>query len=210
MPFEERSQVSITLIDIVRKHFWDSNELQSLCHVETGYETQEIPEDVRSLLRNIRNKTTRHIRFTPDFLIVDRENSDNIYYLEYKCTQTIGYYQDRGQCELDAYDNYKALHDIGVRVALLNYVAYYDRLLLCDFIENIKELHRSEGLTRTTRGSGTPYINHDLNGMRTLLQFLVDTHGINRDTIAQIFDNACAELQSELPMRQRHGLLKAT
>ena len=202
MPFEQRSETSITLIDIVRQHFWDSNELQSLYHVETGYETQEMPEEVREHLRKIRNKTTRHIRFTPDFLIVDRENPDNIYYLEYKCTQTTAGFPNRGQMELDAYDNYADLHKIGVKVAVLNYVAYHDRLLLCDFIENIREVRRSEGLTQTTTGSGTPFVNTDLNGMRTLLEFLVDIHGINCDAITQNFNNACAELSSELPMRR--------
>ena len=105
--------------------------------------------------------------------------------------------------ELDAYDNYVALQSIGVKVAVLNYVAYHDRLLLCDFIENIEVVRRSEGLTQTTTGSRTPFVNTDLNGMRTLLAFLVETHGINSDTITQNFDNACAELQSKLPMRQR-------
>ena len=203
MPFEERSQVSITLIDIVQKHFWDSNALQSVYHVETGYETQEMPEDVREHLRHIRNKTTRHIRFTPDFLVVDKTNPDNIYYLEYKCTLTTAGYPNRGQMELDAYDNYAALHDIGVKVAVLNYVAYHDRLLLCDFIENITEVRRSEGLTQTTQGSRTPYVNTDLNGMRTLLEFLVDIHGIDHGAITQNFENACAELRTELPMRRR-------
>ena len=202
MPFEERSQAATTLIDIVSKHFWGSNALHALYHVEMGYETQTIPKDVREHLRHIRNKTTRHIRFTPDFLVVDSDNPDNVYYLEYKCTQTI--YRDftnRGQMELDAYDNYKALQDIGVRVAVLNYVAYHDRLLLCDFIENIRVLRRSEGLTQTTRGSRTPYVNFDLNGMRTLLEFLVDIHGINHSSIAPSFHNACTELKSRLPMK---------
>ena len=203
MPFEERSQVSIILIDIVQKHFWDSDALQSIYHVETGYETQEMPEEVREHLRHIRNKTTRHIRFTPDFLVVDKENSDNIYYLEYKCTLTTANYPNRGQMELDAYDNYKALHDIGVKVAVLNYVAYHDRLLLCDFIENIEVVRRSERLTQTDTGSRTPFVNTDLNEMRTLLEFLVDIHGINRGAITPNFDNACAELKSKLPMRRR-------
>lgn len=201
MQFEERSQASITLVNILNKHFWNSNALQSLYHVETGYETLEMPEDVREYLRHIRNKTTKHVRFTPDFLIVDRDNSDNIYYLEYKCTQKTAGYPDRGIIELDAYDNYADLHRIGVKVAVLNYVAYHDRLLLCDFIENIREVRRSSDLTQTTEGSRTPYVNTDLSGMRTLLKFLVETHGINRDTITQNFDNACAELKSELPMR---------
>ena len=202
MPFEERSQVATTLVDIVSKHFWDSNELQSLYHVETGYETQEMPENVREHLRHIRNKTTRHIRFTPDFLIVDKVNPDNIYYLEYKCTLTTAGYPNRGQMELDAYDNYVALQSVGVKVAVLNYVTYHDRLLLCDFIENIKEVRRSERVTQTSTGRwGTPFVNTNLNGIRTLLEFLVDIHGINRDTITQNFDNACVQLKAKLPMR---------
>ena len=203
MKFEERSQASITLVDIVSKYFWNSKELQSLYHVEMGYETQEMPEDVREHLRHIRNKTTRHIRFTPDFLVVDKEKSDNIYYLEYKCTLTTAGYPNRGQMELDAYDNYAALHDIGVKVAVLNYVTYHDRLLLCDFIENIEVVRRSEKLTQTSTGRwGTPFVNTNLNGMRTLLEFLVDIHGKNRDNIRQNFDNACAELKSSLRMRR--------
>lgn len=202
MQFEERSQASITLVDIVKTHFWSSNALQSVYHVETGYETQGMPEEVREHLRHIRNKTTRHIRFTPDFLVVDKENSDNIYYLEYKCTLTTAGYPNRGQMELDAYDNYAALHDIGVKVAVLNYVTYHDRLLLCDFIENIEVVRRSEGVTQTSTGRwGTPFVNTNLNGMRTLLEFLVDTHGINRDDITQNFDNACVELKAILQMR---------
>ena len=202
MLFEERSQVATTLVDIVSKHFWNSDELQSLYHVEMGYETQEIPEDIREHLRHIRNKTTRHIRFVPDCLIVDKVNPDNIYYLEYKCTLTTAGYPNRGQMELDAYDNYEALQSIGVKVAVLNYIAYHERLLLCDFIENIRVVRRSEGMTQTATGSRTPFVNTDLNGMRTLLEFLVDTHGISRDAITQKFDNACAELQSKLRMRQ--------
>lgn len=202
MSFEDRSQASITLIHTVQKHFWDSNALQSIYHVETGYETQNMPKDVQEHLRHIRNKTTRHIRFTPDFLVVDKQNSDNIYYLEYKCTLTTAGYPNRGQMELDAYDNYAALHDIGVKVAVLNYVTYHDRLLLCDFIENIEVVRRSEGLTQTSTGRwGTPFVNTNLNGMRTLLEFLVDIHSINRGNITQNFDNACLELKTKLRMK---------
>ncbi len=203
MPFEERSQASITLIETVSKHFWNSTVLQSLYHIETGYETQNIPEDVREHLRHIRNKTTRHIRFTPDFLIVDKADPESIYYLEYKCTLTTAGYPNRGQIELDAYDNYATLQEMGVKVAVLNYVTYHNRLLLCDFIENIRVVRRSEGLTRTGTGSRTPFVNTDLNGMRTLLDFLVDTHGINREEITPNFRNACAELKSKLPVRHR-------
>ena len=65
MRFEERSQIATTLVDIVSKHFWNSNELQSLYHVEMGYETQEMPEDVREHLRRIRNKTDQTYQIYP-------------------------------------------------------------------------------------------------------------------------------------------------
>ena len=48
-------------------------------------------------------------------------------------------------------------------------------------------------MTEATTGSRTPFVNTDLNGMKTLLEFLVDTHGINRNDITENFDNACAE-----------------
>ena len=216
MEFEDRSRASTTLIDVVKRHFWDKSRL--LWHVETGYETH-IDREVREALRYVRNKTARHLRFTPDFLIVERENPENVYYLEYKCTQAPLYSPKRigeistsagkeldrldiGQCELDAYENYVALNQIGVRVAVLNYVAYHQRLLLCDFIENIKELRRDQVTTATKTGSRTPFVNFDVNPMRTLDRFLVDIHGVDSETVTSYFDDACVELKGLLPKKE--------
>ena len=221
MEFEDRSETSSVLVDVIERHFWSKSQL--LYHVETGYETH-IDKEIREALRYVRNKTARHLRFTPDFLIVERKNPENIYYLEYKCTRTPLYSPNRikqigeragielldqndikqyrlnlGQCELDAYDNYVALSEIGVRVAILNYVAYHHRLLLCDFIENIKELRRDKVTTATISGSRTPYVNFDVNPMKTLDNFLVEIHGVNHDTVTSYYNDACAELKASLP-----------
>ena len=220
MEFKDRSEGSDILIEVVRRHIWDRSRL--LYHVETGYETH-IEEDVRSYLRYVRNETARHIRFAPDFLVIECKKPENVYFLEYKCTQTPLYSKNRiaeiakkagresldwrdnfpdiGQCEAEAYDNYMALREIGVRVAILNYVSYHERLLLCDFVDTVKELYRDRVTTQTQRGSKTPYINFDVTPMRTLQEFLSEEHPIESHRIQQVFQNICSELQERLPTR---------
>ena len=215
MDFKDRTEGSDILIQVLKQYFWDESE--SLYHVETGYETH-IPEYIRNALRYVYNRTARHLRFAPDFLVVQRQNPNNVYYLEYKCTQTPLYkperiaevvegydkpldWQDIGQCEREAFDNYMALSQIGVKVAVLNYISYHERPLLCDFIENIAELHRDEVTTDTQRGSRTPFVNFDATSMRTLQEFLAETHGIGSDKIATYFENALSELLQQLPTK---------
>lgn len=82
-------------------------------------------------------------------------------------------------------------------MAILNYIAYHERLLLCDFIENIEELHRDQVTGATQRGSRTPFVNFDVNDMRTLQTFVAETHEIPIDNIAPHFDAACSELQHQ-------------
>lgn len=86
-------------------------------------------------------------------------------------------------------------------MAILNYIAYHERLLLCDFIENIEELHRDQVTGATQRGSRTPFVNFDANDMRTLQTFLAETHEIPSGRIAPLFEAACSELQHQLPTK---------
>ena len=74
--------------------------------------------------------------------------------------------------EAAAYDNYMAMKNLNVKVAVLNYVAYHERLLLCDFIENITEIGRYIVSNKNTKGSGEPFINFDITHIRTLEDFL--------------------------------------
>ena len=216
MEFQDRSNTSDILTQVVKQHIWDN--LPVLYHVEMGYETH-IPDKVRQALRYVRTATARHVRFAPDFLVVDSRNPENVYLLEYKCTQTPLYspyrikqiakqgnnpslsWEDIGQCESDAFDNYVALSEIGIRVVILNYIAYHERLLLCDFIENIEELHRDQVTSATQRGSRTPFVNFDANDMRTLQTFLAQTHGIQGISNAPHFGVACSDLQQQLPIK---------
>ena len=224
MEFKDRTEGSDILIEVVCRHIWDRSQL--LYHVETGYETH-IEENVRSYLRYVRNETARHIRFAPDFLVIERQKPENVYFLEYKCTQTPLYsprriadiakkagresldwldnYPDIGQCEAEAYDNYMALSKIGVRVAILNYVSYHERLLLCDFVDTVKELYRDRVTTQTQRGSKTPYINFDVTRMRTLQEFLSEEHPIESHRIQAVFQDICSELQQRLPTRHNEN-----
>ena len=186
MNFQERSDASDTVISLTKQYIW--NNIPDLYHVEMGYETH-IPDYVREALRYVRTKTATHVRYAPDFLIVDSQNPDNTYLLEYKSTQTPIYSQglinqitrkaktqpfswrNIGRCEQEAFDNYVALNQMGIRVAVLYYIAYHERFLLCDFIENIEELDRSGGSVGRGRGSRTPIVNFDANSMRSLPRF---------------------------------------
>ena len=220
MEFKDRSEGSDVLVEVVKQHIWNRSHL--LYHVETGYETH-IPEEARSYLRYVRNDTARHIRFAPDFFVLERDNPDNVYFLEYKCTQTPLYSKNRiaevaekagrealdwqenwpdiGQCEAEAYDNYVELNKIGVRVAILNYVAYHDRFLLCDFVDKVKELRRYFVTTDTETGSRTPYINFDVTPMRTIQEFLEEEHPIPSGSMTPYFEAMCSQLQRQLPTR---------
>ena len=215
MNFQERSDASDIVIRVTKQHVW--SKTPNLYHVETGYETH-IPDHVRDALRYVRTKTARHVRYAPDFLILDNQRPDNTYLLEYKSTQTPIYsqrlidqitrkatrqpfsWQDIGRCEQEAFDNYTELREMGIRVAVLYYIAYHERLLLCDFIQNIEEIDRSGSLVGSGLGSRTPIVNFDSRSMRSLPRFLSDTHGIPLETVASYFQTACRELRKLLPV----------
>lgn len=221
--FGERTQDAQTLINIVTETLWKNEAVRKrLLHVRYGYETH-IPPDVREKIRRSRNETARYIRFTPDFFVLDLENPENLYLLEYKCTRTplcnphrVSFLQrqaallgmsgleahDVGQWEASAYDNYQALRSIGIRVAVLNYCAYHPRLLLCDFVDRAQVLYRSDVKTETLAGSRTPFVNLDLRTFRTLADFLTQEHSLEYPlnvVIRALCDRMMRELQRVLP-----------
>lgn len=209
------------MIEIVTRHVWDS--LESIEHVPWGYETH-VSQEIRDIITSDsfdEDPTSRHIRSSPDFFIVQQE-PDLIYFLECKSTVTplwsksrirelsenaglqppdeILRWEDIGQLEAAAYDNYIALKNLGAKVAVLNYVAYHERLLLCDFVENITEIGRYSVKNRDTKGSGERFINFDVIQMRTLEEFLIEEHGVDPDYIAPMIQAACRELEEKIPV----------
>ena len=207
------------MIEIVTNHVW--NSLESVEHVPWGYETH-VSQEIRNIITSDSfddDPTSRHIRSSPDFFLV-QEELDIIYFLECKSTVTplwsknrirklsenaglqppneILRWEDIGQLEAAAYDNYVALKNLGAKVAVLNYVAYHERLLLCDFIENITEIGRYTVRNKNTKGSGEPFINFDVTQMRTLEDFLIEEHRVIPADIAPKIQAACRELKEKI------------
>ena len=214
MSFGDRLAQADTLVQTLQTHIWRPLS-RRLDVVPYGYETH-INEGVRGRMRFLRTPTSKFVRFTPDFFVLDRQKPENLYLLEYKVTQTPLFskarirqmgqeagltgldWPDVGQMEADAYDNYLNLHQAGLRVVVLNYCAYHSRPLLCDFIHNLQVLHRDVVTTDTKKGSRTPFINFYAPGLRQLSRFLHDEHGLK---IAEpAYNQAIQTLTNHLPI----------
>lgn len=186
--------------------------------VPLGYETR-IPETVRELLRYVRNETSANIKFAPDYFVVERSNPENLYLLEFKCTRTPLYSPRRinmlrleasdltldaeamGQIEREPFENYLRLNRIGVRVAILNYCAYAHQILLCEYVERIKVIHRDVVQLTTFRGSRTPFVNIDLRSMRSLNSFLCEEHPrLNLNLVEEQVASTIGKLRESLPV----------
>jgi hypothetical protein len=219
MSFAKRLAQTNVVVAALESGLWASPLLsQRLAHVNYGAE-HLIPPQVHQVIRFAHTKTTRHIRFAPDFFVVDRRDPKRTYLLEYKCTQTPLFsrgrinmlrqqspnkdidWPDVGQIEAEAYDNYRALADAGIRMALLDYCAYHERLIVCDFVERITPFHKSHVQTATPTGSGTPFINFDLRAMRSLEEFIAAEHGLELRQLDPLCARIKQVLQQELPVK---------
>lgn len=214
MSFGDRLAQADTLVETLQTHIWEPLA-RRLAVVPYGYETHIAPE-VRTAMRFLRTPTAKFVRFTPDFFVLDRQQPENLYLLEYKVTQTPLFskgrmrqmgqvagipdldWPDIGQMEADAYDNYLNLHEAGMRVVVLNYCAYHSRPLLCDFIENIQVLHRDVVTGETKKGSRTPFVNFYNPTMRQLSRFLYDEHGLKINEAT--YNQAITHLTTTLPI----------
>lgn len=219
MSFGERIQQTQVVVETLETLLWTQPAIsQRLAHVAFGAENI-LPRTIHEIIRYTRTPTVRHIRYSPDAFVVDRRSPEKTYLLEYKCTQTPLYsrtriqtigsnssrggldWPDIGQWEAEAFDNYKALSTLGIRVAVLNYCAYHSRPLVCDFIDCISPLHRDQVTTNTMTGSRTPFVNFDLAAMRTLEEFLIAEHDFTSEQIAPLCEKIQLHLQMALPIK---------
>lgn len=204
------------LIKIVEKHVW--NNLGSVEHVPYGYKTRDkISQKARNILELFSledNLTARYIRHTPSAFIV-QQNPKFLYLVDYKCmtvpvcddwiiekvSQNTGrrvVADDIGEIHTSLYNNYVALKDLDVKVAILTYISYHDRLLLCDYIENVQALNPHEVGNEQTDGNGEPFVNFDITQMRTLKDFLIEEHRVPHANIAPKIQEACSELVEKI------------
>ena len=216
MESEDLVQQEEKLIEIVGKHVW--NNLRSIKHVPYGYKTREkISQQVRNILEFFsveNNLTARYIRHTPNAFIV-QQNPKVLYLVDYKCmtapvcddwiietfSRNVGRrveVDNIGEIHTSSYDNYVALKDLGVKVAILTYIAYHNRPLLCDYIESIEAIDTYEDENEQADINGERFVNFDVTQMRTLEDFLVKEHRIIRANIAPKIQAACNELVDEI------------
>jgi hypothetical protein len=215
--FETRTHDAEVMTNLVKDGIFNSiAEYVNL--VPLGYETH-ITDEVRELLRFVQNETSAYIKFAPDYFVVDNSNPENLYLLEFKCTRTPLYSPRRinmlrlrasdfsleaeaiGQMEQAPFENYLRLNQMRIRVAILNYCAYADQMLLCELVEKLKVIHRDVVRTATFRGSRTPFVNVDLRSMRSLANFLCEEHPrLNLGIIEERVANTIVRLRESLPV----------
>ena len=216
MTYENSVRQEEKLIEIVEKHVW--NNLERVKHVPYEYKTREnISQGIRDILERFsveNNLTARYIRHTPNAFIV-QQNPKILYFVDYKCmtvpvcddwiiekvSQNAGRRveaDDIGEIHTSSYDNYVALKNLDVKVAILTYIAYHDRLLLCDFIENIEAVDPYEVENEQTDMDGERFVNFDVTQMRTLEDFLIEEHRVIPAYIAPKIQEACRELVEKI------------
>lgn len=177
MSFRERTAIANKLINELTAAYWETEKIKmghSILHVPYGYETH-IPSQALNILKKIYTKTSKHIRFTPDFILL-QEGSQKIFLYEYKVTKTPRYslgdeQWNFGQIEADAWENYMNLINAGIDVAVVVYCPYHSRPLLCDVVSS-NWISTERTKVRSSTGSGTPYVNVNFKNISVFEDFM--------------------------------------
>jgi len=186
MGFSKRRDKSEILIKLLTNYFWnDAKKEFNIVQCFWGYENVISDNMMIDMLKRSRSSTANYIRFQPDFIVA---GESCVFLMEYKVTSTPRYSErerqwDIGQVEADAWSNYLRLISIGVNIGILIYCPYHRHPLLCD-IPKIDWEIRSGFVKSTVTGSGTPYVNIDLQKLRTFSKFMVDEFKIDLKFLA--------------------------
>ncbi len=206
--FDERIGSSLALIDLLERHFWQPlGQGNDVVHCQYGYEGH-VPETARKILIESEDPTAHFVRFAPDFLVV-RGNGQAML-LEYKTTLTPRYsaHEEQrwsiGQLEADPWENYLLLSRAGFRMGIVVFCPYHPRPLVGGLI-NERWLIRERTAPRGSRGSGTDYVNVDLNMIPQFDEFMEMELRIPRGTTHQLLDrNFWNEALQHPELQTRH------
>jgi hypothetical protein len=177
MSFSKRIATASAIISELNAAYWEKEEIRtmhSILHIPYGYE-MHISFQAQNVLKKVYTKTSKHIRFTPDFILL-QEGNQKIFLCEYKVIKTPRYslganQWDSGQIEADAWENYINLINAGIDVAVVIYCPYHARPLLCDVVsQNWINTERTKVIS--SAGSGTPYVNVNLKEIRIFESFM--------------------------------------
>lgn len=220
--FVMRTKDEQIMTEIMMQTIFDPKALlakEHLCVIPFGFGSHT---EGHRILRYVRNETAEFIRYSPDYVIVDRKKPENVYLVDFKCCRTPIALQSRinklrrlasdptlssdviGQMELGAYENYDKLHGMNVRTAALTYCAYAvaDKMLTCEFVENMKILFKGHLTTQTMTGSGTPFVNFDFRSNRSIVDFLCDEHTLDQGLVNEVARASLDQLTKQLPPRK--------
>lgn len=187
LSFYDRIKVANIIIEELKNNYWNKlKKAYNLIHEPYGYETHIAPE-MQEFLKMDYSTTSKHIRFTPDYILSRKISKNNIktILLEYKVTRTPRYtlgnkQWDNGQIEADAWDNYMNLNNAKVDVAILIYCPYHSRPLLCDY-PGEQWITNNRQRPKNSAGSGTEYVNINFKKLRTFDEFMEDEFLISRN-----------------------------
>lgn len=209
MGFQSRTAQSSLLVKMVDEYLWNKLKDRILC-CPYGYETHIFPE-VQDLVKRYYTKTALHIRFAPDFLLVNLKadvGQEPVMLLEYKTITTPRYTLENeqwnyGQVEADAWDNYVNLYQAGIKVVIFIYCSYHSRPLLMDYPLFTSSLERKH-VRKTEIGSGTDYYNFDMRKMRALHEFLQNELGIPFQEIKIYINNLMHAIINDPLLQTKH------
>jgi hypothetical protein len=164
-----------------------------------------ILRDNGSLVARIRRRVSKKsdevlmVKFAPDYVCTYKDRPENLFLLDAKASITPVIFgaqidkisiaaklphlerQDIGEVEREAWDVYNRFYPKD-RVAICFASPYHPRLLVAEWVSNIKPLYRLEVDVNTEAGgSGTPHVNIHLKRMRTLEEFLDQNFGVKVD-----------------------------
>ena len=129
------------------------------------------------------------MRFLPDYMVINIETRES-WFFEYKVTRTPCYSEgdkqwSMGQIEANAWENYTDLYKIGVKVVITVFCPYYHRPLLAFFPDDPFVI-RGKTNVKQSFGSGTPYVNIDLDRAMWFHDFIGDELGISKEIVCSL------------------------
>ena len=155
-----------------------------------------------------RSKPILMLRYIPDFIVIDRENRVESFFLDTKVLFTPVYlntlpdqinrnlndnisFENIGLIEREAYMSYMLYQKSGTKVVILCVCTYNPKFIFCDFVENIKTLFvENKNRNSFSSGSTTPRVNIDLRKMMDLEQFLLKNELLqNREILDNLYND---------------------
>jgi len=213
MSFTDRTAKSNRLIELLKEYYWDTPQIsqeQGMFHEPYGYESH-ISLEIQNVLKRMYTITSKHIRFTPDYIVgrSGMELPEPVLLLEYKVTTTPRYTLGEGQwvsgqIEADAWDNYMNLMNVGVCVALVVYCPYHSRPLLCDFPNDQWLTQGRRAVTSTNKGSKTDYYNIILPKLRTFVEFMEQQFMVPADTSSALIGGMLDKARNDPALEISH------